>query len=171
MDGAPPAHGMSVTTAAGGARWHAWRRPDVSLARVYACAVYCVPEGMQPARDWAGRCAQLLAQCKLFHEAQFPGSRLEWALHGPVSLPFSAAAHRGRPDAFYEAMATLVLAAAKASALPPAERHSRDGATATAAAPFLPTIVDFVCFADWGQELVSGPADLAKYYIAKAAGE
>ena len=164
----------ATTAGADVAPWHAWRRPDVSLARVYACAVYCVPAGMPPARNWAGRCAALLAQCKRFHEQEFPGSALEWALHGPVFLPFTAAAHRGKPDAFYDAMGAAVLAAAKSATLPVAARDSRDadaGAPAAAAAPFLPTVVDFVCFADWGLEAIARAEDLRKYYIAGAAGE
>ena len=148
--------------------WHAWRQPVVSLARVYACGVYCVPRGQPPTRGWAAKCAELLAACKSFHEAQFPGSQLEWALHGPLFLPADAKRHRGDPDGFYTSMSDTVIAAARSNELPLvclASSTTTDGTKAS----FEPTIADFVCFADWGQQLISSPDDLKKYFIYAAA--
>ena len=139
----------------------------MSLARVYAAGVYAVPAGMAPARGWADKCATLLASCKAFHEAQFPGSALEWVLHGPLYLSAPAARHRGKPDGFYGLLnAEVKSAAAAPGGLPPVARCS---AAAGRGSTFLPTIVDFVCFADWGLETAT-PALLSKYFIGKAAG-
>ena len=149
--------------------WHAWRRPDVSIARVFACAVYVVPGDMDVKEGWEERCVSMLRDCANFHHKEFPSSRLEWSLHGPLFLPFAAAKHRNDPDGFYDAMAHEVRSAARdgvGGSLPPPVACSMPFDDATANAPYIPTIVDFVCFADWGQDLTN-PAKLRKYYIGQ----
>ena len=150
--------------------WHAWRQPSVPLTRVLACGVYVVPQDMLPPTLWAEKCARLLQTCKEFHEQEFPGSTLEWVLHGPFTLPFKSSTHRNRPDAFYTALDREVKRAAKEGCLPSMVASSSAMASSVQSSrPFLPTIVDFVCFADWGLE-PTNPAMLSKYYIGKAAG-
>lgn len=150
--------------------WIAWGRPDVNLARVYACGVYVLPSGMAPASRWQDKCGRLMAECKEFHEKQFPGSRLEWALHGPLYLTFNAAKHRGNPNGFYDAMRDAVLEAARAGKLPNLASGANAGSLTTdEASVYVPTICDFVCLADWGERAVPGPPALDPYYIGMYA--
>lgn len=168
--------------------WHAWKRPDIRLDHVHCVAVYVHPQDV-PARDgWSSTLQGIVRNCNAFHEAQLPGSRLTWSLHGPMTLPFDTAALSGEDgaNAFFElARTAITLAAASPASFPAAIAHSTrtssapsatatgDAAAADSAAvdiPSLPTMVCVTVFADWGQE-DAGDGRLHKYFVWGAAAE
>lgn len=176
----PPAAGLAAAGcasapdgagAAGGAGcpWYIYKRPDISLEHVHTVAVYAVPAGQPVYAQWKERLVPILTSCRAFHHAQFPGSRLTWALHGPLVFPFEADKHRDAPDKFYQDVMLLLGHVLSRSPWFPlaAARNELDEASPPATS--VPTHVTFTVFADWGQELAWENNNLHKYYVYRSA--
>jgi hypothetical protein len=123
-------------------KWHAYKRPDVSLENILCVGVYVVPEDMPLHVGWETQCASLLTSVCSFHEKELPSSNARWHLTGPLRLKFSVNKYKGDTDGFYgQARAAVLAAAAKSGGFKsakisfPIEASAPTASTVPAVAP------------------------------------
>eukprot|EP01138_Halocafeteria_seosinensis_P004584 gb/GECG01004690.1/.p1 GENE.gb/GECG01004690.1/~~gb/GECG01004690.1/.p1 ORF type:complete len:751 (+),score=86.39 gb/GECG01004690.1/:1-2253(+) len=152
-------------------RWrvHAYKRPDVSLARVAVHAVYAVPKDVDtlPEAAWVRVQRQILNECREFHHRIFHHcSEMRWFLHGPLRLPrtcsqYDRPEHVDNPEDDRAFWGVLVDDVKEAMDHPPdrgmqiVETSSGiDEGSSSSSEPWIPTHVETVIFVEYGTETV-----------------
>ena len=152
--------------------YHAYRRPDISFKLVHAVGLMAHCHGAPIPLDWEASCSTILQSCASFHEAQFPGSRVSWSLHGAIEIPVSETdlgeGDEAASNAFYNtANAGVRHLSGHVGALPsPVLRGGVIWPDDEA-----PTAVIWCVFAAWGSENMrsADEAEWKKYFISASA--
>lgn len=166
--------------------WHAWKRPDVSLAHVHCFGVLLHGSGEARSavggKEWADKAEGILADCATFHQQELPGSVLTWSVHEPLALSIDVDALNDEPgaNAFFDIASNVCKIVASSvprpndvasddGTFPPALRTSGYPKAEGNSVESIPTHVVFAIFGDYGQEDCDDPSFNAATSAPEAA--